>query len=123
MSKLVSGPTPAISSSARGERGSPRMWAMPPNMNSVMPMTSTPFARPTSACDSSCARMDARKSTAANPAMPHISSGDQSGWRAGNMPPPRLITISQKTMSRLQSSRTSTPAIRPSRKPRVAEPI
>ena len=73
MAKLVSGPTTVISSSARGERGSPRMWATPPKMNRVMPATATPFARPTSACDSSWARIDSTNSTAAVAAMPQPS--------------------------------------------------
>ena len=117
MIKLVSGPTTVISSSARGERGSPRMCAMPPKMNSVIPATGTPFARPTRACDSSCARTDRKNMSAAIAPMAQLNLDDQSGWCAGNRPPPRLMTISQKTMSRLQSTRTSTPAIRPTRKP------
>ena len=123
MTRLVSGPTTVISSSARGERGSPRMWATPPKMNRVMPATGTPFARPTSACDSSCARIDSTNSTAAIAAMPQLSRGDQPGWRSGNRPLPRLATISQKTISKLQSRRTSTPKIRPTRKPRAPEII
>ena len=75
MRRPVSGPTAVINSSARGEPGSPRMWATPPKMNSVMPATGTPFARPTRACDSSCARIDSTNSTAAIAAMPQFEQG------------------------------------------------
>ena len=90
MAKLVSGPTTVISSSARGERGSPRMWATPPKMNRVMPgdRGRRSRARP-AACDSSWARIDSTNSTAAAAAMPQHSQRDHSGgagWETDHRP-------------------------------------
>ena len=107
----------AIRNSARAEGGSPFMRATPPKMNKVMPSMGTPWARPTSACASSCARIDPKNSSAASTARLQFSAGGHSGCKDGNQPAPRLKLISQKTTNRLQSTRTSMPARLTRRKP------
>src|SRR5207245_6055887 len=53
--KLVNGPTPAISASERALVGSPSSLDTPPKSHSVMPSTFTPWLRATSAWENSCA--------------------------------------------------------------------
>ena len=64
MSRLLSGPAPAISASSRGPFGSLSMTAAPPKMKRVMDVVRTPKRRATSACESSWASTDPKKRSA-----------------------------------------------------------
>ena len=65
IAKLVSGPTMAINISARGVGGSASSCETPPNTCNVMPPTGTSWSSAARACESSCRKTDAKRSTAA----------------------------------------------------------
>ncbi len=111
--RLVRGPTPAMRSSAAGVGASSRRRAAPPSIHRVMPSTWTPLRRATTACASSCASSEARKTTAASRASAQYTTAGWPGWASGNRPR-ASATVTRATMTRtLQCRPTLTPAIRP----------
>jgi hypothetical protein len=112
--RLARGPTPAISSSSRGESGSRRMRAIPPKMKRVMPSTGMPFARDTRACESSCARSEEKKSSVpARPMTMYVERG-----RSGSACGKTASASDQKTRKKITSQERSTRISKPSTEPR-----
>jgi hypothetical protein len=65
ISRLTSGPTPAMRRSAPGVRASPPNRATPPKTHNVMPSTGTPLRMATTAWATSCASRPSRNTIAA----------------------------------------------------------
>ena len=83
---LVAGPAIAISASSRGVRDSLSMVVTPPKMKSVIPSTLSPKRRATSACDSSCASTEPKKSAAVTAATIQYWLVGQPGYWPGKAP-------------------------------------
>src|SRR5262249_15371197 len=77
---LVIGPTIAIQNSDFASTDSFSIFATPPSAKSVIDFTGIPRAFATAACDSSCARMLAKKSSAVIAAKVHETAGLHCGF-------------------------------------------
>lgn len=116
MSRLTSGPTPAMRSSAPGVDASPRKRAIPPNTHSVMPSTGTPLRIARTAWATSCASKPNRNATAAPSPATTYAQGGLPGYVAGKRLADSIQASRPKMIRTLQWTPMSMPAKRPSRK-------